>query len=233
MILQYLGLVGAELKKPAKIEHIDYAAMYPWQCTADLIESGEIRVAEATLNGLLGYSATVDVSTMRIMTGAESITAESNADIDAMNAAIEAAMHEMEAAESEANEAESDTDTADVAAAAVSDDIENTNDYSLNGHVGGAVGALASNYRPIYRRKKSAKKSEVTVYLYVIGAAFEAGETVNAETLKAKGLIPAGTRKYKVIGDKVTKPLKVYADAYSQQARVAIVSAGGEANLNG
>ena len=60
---------------------------------------------------------------------------------------------------------------------------------------------------------------------------FEAGATVDAAALAARGLIPAG-RKVKILGDGDLKSkITVRADAFSKSARDKIAAAGGVAEL--
>ena len=63
-----------------------------------------------------------------------------------------------------------------------------------------------------------------------INDAFNADDTVDAETLKAKKLIPAKTERLKVLGDgHLDKPLTVVADSFSIQAVKMITLTGGKA----
>lgn len=58
---------------------------------------------------------------------------------------------------------------------------------------------------------------------------FEAGEEVNPETLRSKGLLKARFEELKVLGDGVlSRKLKVSAHRFSQSAKAKIEQAGGE-----
>ena len=68
-----------------------------------------------------------------------------------------------------------------------------------------------------------------TVNVGQIEAAFEAGEEVTPETLKAKSLIGARWDAVKVLGDgTLSKSLNISAHRFSQQAREKIEKAGGQ-----
>ncbi len=61
-------------------------------------------------------------------------------------------------------------------------------------------------------------------------ARFQAGEEVNAETLKAKNLLKGRYDLLKILGDgALTKNLKVAAHRFSRTAAEKIAQAGGEA----
>lgn len=61
-----------------------------------------------------------------------------------------------------------------------------------------------------------------------IDAAFEAGETVSADTLKAKGLLSPQVKRVKILADGILrKPLTVKAEAFSVQAVKMIELTGG------
>jgi large subunit ribosomal protein L15 len=71
--------------------------------------------------------------------------------------------------------------------------------------------------------------SVATVNVGEIDAAFEAGDEVTPETLKAKSLIGARWDLIKVLGDgTLSKSLNVSAHRFSQQAREKIEKAGGQ-----
>lgn len=58
---------------------------------------------------------------------------------------------------------------------------------------------------------------------------FEAGEEVNPETLRAKGLLKARFEELKILGDgALSRKLKVSAHRFSQSAKTKIEQAGGE-----
>ena len=60
-------------------------------------------------------------------------------------------------------------------------------------------------------------------------AKFEAGETVDGESLKAKGIIKHSDDLVKVLGDgELTKALTVKVDKVSASARAKIEAAGGK-----
>ena len=60
--------------------------------------------------------------------------------------------------------------------------------------------------------------------------AFSAGDEVTLEKLKAMKLVPASTKRLKVLADgHLNKPLKIYAEQFSVQAIKMIVLTGGEA----
>ncbi len=66
------------------------------------------------------------------------------------------------------------------------------------------------------------------VNLAAINAAFEAGETVNLETLKAKKLVPSKTGKVKILASgNIDKALNVEASAFSVQSIKMITLTGG------
>jgi len=59
---------------------------------------------------------------------------------------------------------------------------------------------------------------------------FEAGQEVNPETLRAKGLLKARFEELKILGDgNLSRKLKVSAHRFSQSAKTKIEQAGGEA----
>src|SRR5690606_27532416 len=67
-----------------------------------------------------------------------------------------------------------------------------------------------------------------TVNLKRIDAAFEEGDEVTPETLRAKGLVRRGSAPVKVLGDgELTKRLSVAAHAFSASAREKIDARGG------
>ena len=69
---------------------------------------------------------------------------------------------------------------------------------------------------------------KAVVNLSAINAAFEAGETVTLEALKAKKLVPANTGRVKILGSgSVDKALNVEANAFSVQAVKMITLTGG------
>lgn len=79
---------------------------------------------------------------------------------------------------------------------------------------------------------RHAKQYDATVSLQQLMDAFEAGATVNIETLKAKGLVPLKADGYKVlVGDneKLDRSLDIHATSFSSQAKHEILAAGGKA----
>ena len=69
---------------------------------------------------------------------------------------------------------------------------------------------------------------KAVVNLSAINAAFEAGETVTLEALKAKKLVPANTGRVKILGSgSVDKALNIEANAFSVQAVKMITLTGG------
>ena len=84
--------------------------------------------------------------------------------------------------------------------------------------------------KPAARAKSSSAKKppKAIVNIDTIGEAFDAGETVSLDTLKAKGLIPKKAISVKVLARGVlNKPLTVIADVYSMQAVKMILLTGG------
>jgi large subunit ribosomal protein L15 len=105
----------------------------------------------------------------------------------------------------------------------------------------GARGTIKPNFEggqtPIARRTPKAKgfKNPFRVEYVVINLdaldSFEAGQTVDPETLRAKGLV-AKRGLVKVLGrGELTTALTVRAHAFSQAARQAIESAGGQTDV--
>ncbi len=63
-----------------------------------------------------------------------------------------------------------------------------------------------------------------------IAQSFEAGETVNMQTLKDKGLVPIDAEYVKIVAKgKLTKPLRVEANEFSTAAKKILEMSGGEA----
>ena len=72
----------------------------------------------------------------------------------------------------------------------------------------------------------------VPVNLALLEERFGAGETADAETLKAKGVTVRRTDKIKILGTgDLTKALTVKAHAFSKSAREKIEKAGGKAEV--
>ncbi len=88
---------------------------------------------------------------------------------------------------------------------------------------------------PLYRRiahrgfsNARFKKEYAIVNLSLIEKAYSDGETVNRETLAAKGLVDKASALIKVLGDgDVTKKLTVDVDKVSASAKEKLVKAGG------
>lgn len=73
------------------------------------------------------------------------------------------------------------------------------------------------------------RKEYVPVNVGRLEEKFEAGETVNAETLVAKGIIKHEGALVKVLGDgEITKSLTVHVDKVSASAKAKIEAAGGK-----
>ncbi len=73
------------------------------------------------------------------------------------------------------------------------------------------------------------RKEYVPVNVSRLEEKYEAGETVNAETLVAKGIIKHEDALVKVLGDgEITKSLTVLVDKVSASAKAKIEAAGGK-----
>ncbi|HUH08291.1 MAG TPA: 50S ribosomal protein L15 [Egibacteraceae bacterium] len=71
-----------------------------------------------------------------------------------------------------------------------------------------------------------------TVNVARIGAAFDDGDEVTPESLRAKGLIRRGSAPVKILGTgELDKKLSVSAHAFSEAARAKIESGGGSATV--
>ena len=69
----------------------------------------------------------------------------------------------------------------------------------------------------------------IAVNVSRLDAKYEAGETVDGDTLKAKGIIKHATDPVKVLGDgELTKALTVKVDKISASAKAKIEAAGGK-----
>ncbi len=69
----------------------------------------------------------------------------------------------------------------------------------------------------------------IAVNVSRLDAKYEAGETVDGDTLKAKGIIKHATDPVKVLGDgEITKALTVKVDKISASAKAKIEAAGGK-----
>ena len=75
-------------------------------------------------------------------------------------------------------------------------------------------------------------KNVVAVNLSVLNRKFNDGDTVDAEALKAAGVVKNGFDAVKVLGNgKIDKKLNVKVSAYSKSAKAAIEAAGGKAEV--
>ncbi len=69
----------------------------------------------------------------------------------------------------------------------------------------------------------------IAVNVSRLDSKYEAGETVDGDTLKAKGIIKHATDPVKVLGDgEITKALTVKVDKISASAKAKIEAAGGK-----
>jgi large subunit ribosomal protein L15 len=81
---------------------------------------------------------------------------------------------------------------------------------------------------PKVRVVKGAKIREAAINLDTIDKYFDEGETVDIDTLKAKGLIHKSAGCIKVLGrGEITKPLTICAREFSNSVPQKIKSAGG------
>ena len=70
----------------------------------------------------------------------------------------------------------------------------------------------------------------VEIDLDTIAQNFKAGDTVNMQTLKRKGLVDKDAKYVKILAKgKLTKPLKVEANEFNTAARKILELSGGEA----
>ena len=75
-------------------------------------------------------------------------------------------------------------------------------------------------------------KTVVAVNLSALNRKFNDGDTVDAEALKAAGVVKNGFDAVKVLGNgKIDKKLNVKVSAYSKSAKAAIEAAGGKAEV--
>ncbi|MBN1518973.1 MAG: 50S ribosomal protein L15 [Spirochaetales bacterium] len=89
---------------------------------------------------------------------------------------------------------------------------------------------------PLYRRlahrgfnNKNFRTEYQIVNLADVETRYAAGETVNADSLAAKGLVRKATEPVKVLGDgELTKALTIAVDKVSAQAKAKIEKAGGK-----
>ncbi|MBQ0051105.1 MAG: 50S ribosomal protein L15 [Treponema sp.] len=110
----------------------------------------------------------------------------------------------------------------------------NKGQQSRSGKSGPYVG-FEGGQMPLYRRiahrgfsNYPFKKEFAIVNVELLEEKFSAGETVNKETLAAKGLIKSGKDLVKVLGNgDLTKSLTVDVDKVSASAKAKIEKAGG------
>ena len=75
-------------------------------------------------------------------------------------------------------------------------------------------------------------KNVVAVNLATLNRKFNDGDTVDAETLKAAGVVKSGFDAIKILGNgKLDKKLTVKVSAFSESAKAAIEAAGGKAEV--
>lgn len=94
----------------------------------------------------------------------------------------------------------------------------------------GMVGEDLPMIRRIPKRgfHNSFAETVIALNLGEISGAFESGDEVSPESLKAKGLLKKRYDEVKILGNgSVDKPLKVAAHRFSQSAEQKIVAAGG------
>lgn len=83
-----------------------------------------------------------------------------------------------------------------------------------------------------HKRVKHGKQYDATVTLASLMTAFTHDERVTLSVLKSKGLVDPKAKGYKVLlqnNEELDRPLTIYASSFSQQAKEAIVKAGGKA----
>ena len=99
------------------------------------------------------------------------------------------------------------------------------------------VGGREGGQMPLIRRlPKMGFRSHRPILNQVVNVAalskFSKGETVNAETLKAKGLIASLNKPIKILGDgDIKQPLTVQIVSISKTARSKIEAAGGKVDI--
>ena len=103
---------------------------------------------------------------------------------------------------------------------------------------GGVRTGFEGGQMPLARRLPKVGFNNIFATQYAIvnvadlEAAFEAGEVVDTEALKAKGLVKKTLDGVKVLGNgELTKALTVKAAAYSASAKEKIEKAGGKAEV--
>ncbi|MCR5081222.1 MAG: 50S ribosomal protein L15 [Treponema sp.] len=114
----------------------------------------------------------------------------------------------------------------------------NKGQQSRSGKPGPYVG-FEGGQMPLYRRIAQRgfsnypfKKEYVCFNLVELEAKFADGETVNRETLKAKGMIGKVVEGIKVLGNgDVTKKLTIEVDKISASAKAKIEKAGGSVKI--
>ena len=76
---------------------------------------------------------------------------------------------------------------------------------------------------------KQVARNQKAYHDYFIEEKFEAGDVVDGESLKAKGIIKHADALVKVLGDgEITKALTVQVDKVSASAKAKIEAAGGK-----
>ena len=83
-----------------------------------------------------------------------------------------------------------------------------------------------------YKKVKHGKQYDATVTLAALMTAFTHDERVTLAVLKSKGLVDTKAKGYKVLlqnNEELDRALTIYASSFSQQAKDAIVKAGGKA----
>lgn len=83
-----------------------------------------------------------------------------------------------------------------------------------------------------HKKVKHGKQYDATVTLASLMTAFTHDERVTLAVLKSKGLVDPKAKGYKVLlqnNEELDRPLTIYASSFSQQAKDAIVKAGGRA----
>ncbi len=105
---------------------------------------------------------------------------------------------------------------------------------------GGKIGAyFEGGQMPLTRRlpKRGFSNAPFKVTYKIINldlleTKFEAGDTINRESLIEKGLIKSRTTLVKILAKgEINKKFIIYADAFSESAKEAILNKGGEVNV--
>ncbi len=83
-----------------------------------------------------------------------------------------------------------------------------------------------------HKKVKHGKQYDATVSLEALMGAFSENERVTLSVLKSKGIVNAKAKGYKVLiqnNETLDRPLTIYASSFSEQAKAAIIAAGGRA----